>query len=84
MKEAWTLEVILAPGLRDQRIKSIRQSEKPEELESEFDHFDVDNSCPTSPFKALIVDSDFVHKQLLNGIKLAKPHYPSHIIKEKD
>ena len=28
-------------------------NKKPEELESEFDHFDVDNSYPTSP---LIVD----------------------------
>ena len=42
-------------------IKEISQfdNKKPEELESEFDHFDVDNSYPTSP---LIVDLDFVHK----------------------
>ena len=40
-------------------IKGVSQvdNKKPEELESEFDHFDVDNSYPTSP---LIVDLDFV------------------------
>ena len=34
-------------------IKELSQfhNKKPEELESEFDHFDVDNSYPTSPFK---------------------------------
>ena len=26
-------------------------NKKPEELESEYDNFDVDNSYPTSPFK---------------------------------
>ena len=41
---------------------------KLEELESEFDYFDVDNSYPTSPFKSRnIVDLDFVYKQLLDG-----------------
>ena len=42
-------------------IKELSQfdNKKPEELESEFDHFDVDNSYPTSP---LIVDLDFVYK----------------------
>ena len=39
-------------------------NKKPEKLETEFDHFDVDNSYPTSP---LIVDLDFVYKQLLDG-----------------
>ena len=34
---------------------------KPEEFQLEFDHFDVDNSYPTSPFKGRnIVDLDFV------------------------
>ena len=47
-------------------VKEISQfdNKKHEELESDFDHFDVDNSYPTSP---LIVDSDFVYKQLLDG-----------------
>ena len=52
-------------------IKELSQfdNKKPEELESEFDHFDVDNSYPTSP---LIVDLDFVYKQLLDGRKACK------------
>ena len=33
----------------------------PEELKPEVDHFDMDDSSPTSP---LIVDLDFVYKQL--------------------
>ena len=38
-----------------------------------FDHFDVDNSYPTSPFKGRgIVDLDFVYKQLLDGHKACK------------
>ena len=46
---------------------------KPEELESEFDTFDVDNSQPTSPFKGRnIVDLDFVCKQLLDVCKACK------------
>ena len=44
-------------------------NKKPEELESEFGHFDVDNSYPTSP---LIVDLDFVYKELLDGHKACK------------
>ena len=34
-------------------IKELSQfdNKKPEELESEFDNFDADNSYPTSPFK---------------------------------
>ena len=48
-------------------------NKKPEELESEFDHFDVADSYPTSPFKGLnIVDLDFVYKQLLDGHKACK------------
>ena len=36
-------------------------NKKPEELQSEFDHFDAANSYPTSPFKDRdIVDLDFV------------------------
>ena len=39
-------------------------NKKAEELESEFDHFDVDNLYPTSSFKGRnIVDLDFVYKQ---------------------
>ena len=51
-------------------IKELSQSEnkKREELESEFDHFNLDNSYPTSPLKGRnIVDLDFVYKQLLDG-----------------
>ena len=52
-------------------IKELSQfdNKKPEELESEFDHFDVDNSYPTSP---LIVDLDFAYKQLFDGHKACK------------
>ena len=32
---------------------------KPEELESEFNHFDVDNSYLTSPFKGHNIDRGF-------------------------
>ena len=43
-------------------------NKKPEELESEFDHFDLDNLYPSSPFKgSSIVDLDFMYKQLLDG-----------------
>ena len=40
-------------GQFERTIKELSQfdNKKPEELESEFDHFDVDNSYPTSPFK---------------------------------
>ena len=42
-------------------------NKKPEELESEFDHFDAASTYPTSPFKGRhIVDLDFVYKQLLD------------------
>ena len=45
-------------------------NKKPEELESEFDYFDLDNSSPSSPLKGLnIVDLDFVYNQLLDGYK---------------
>ena len=50
-------------------IKELSQfnNKKPEELESEFDHFDLDNSYRTSPFKGRnIVNLDFVYKQLLD------------------
>ena len=56
-------------------IKELSQSdnEKPEELESELGHVDVDNSYLTSPFKGRnIVDLDFVYKQLLDGHKVCK------------
>ena len=46
--------------------------EKPDELESEFDHFDVDNSYPSPCKGPNIVDSDFVYKQLLDGHKPCK------------
>ena len=43
---------------------------KPEELDSEFDHFDAANSYPTSPFKGRnIMDLDFMYKQLLDRHK---------------
>ena len=48
-------------------------NKKPEELESEFDHFDGNNSYQTSVFKGRnIVDLDFVYKQLLDGHKACK------------
>ena len=56
-------------------IKELSQfdNKKPEELELEFDHFDVDNSYPTSPFKGPdILDLDFLYKQLLDGHKACK------------
>ena len=52
-------------------IKELSQfdDKKPEELESEFDQFDVD----TSPFKGPnILDLDFVYKQLLDRHKACK------------
>ena len=56
----------------ERTIKELSQfdNKKPEELESEFDHFDAANSYPTSPFKGCnIVDLDFMYKQLLDGHK---------------
>ena len=56
-------------------IKELDQfdNKKPEELESEFDHFDLDNSYPSSPFEGRnIVDSDIVYKQLSDGHKARK------------
>ena len=53
-------------------IKELSQfdNKKPEELESEFDHFDAANTYPTSPFKGRnITDLDFVYKQLLDRHK---------------
>ena len=46
-------------------IKEVSQfdNKKQEKLESEFDHFDLDNSYPSSPFKGRnIMDLDFVYK----------------------
>ena len=59
-------------GRFERTIKELSQfdNKKPEELESEFDHFDLDNSYPSSPFKGRnIVDLHFVYKQLLEGHK---------------
>ena len=59
-------------GRLERTIKELSQFDpkKPEELESEFDHFDAANSYPTLPFKGRnIVDLDFVYKQLLDGHK---------------
>ena len=47
-------------------------NKKPEEFESEFDHFDLDYSYPTSPHKGCNMDLDFVYKQLLDGHKACK------------
>ena len=45
-------------------------NKKPEELESKFDHFDLDNSYQSSPFKGPnILDLDFMYKQLLDRHK---------------
>ena len=54
------------------RFKRTINDKKQEELESEFDHFDVSNSYPTSPFKCPDIDLDFVYKQLLHGHKACK------------
>ena len=59
-------------GRLERTIKELSQfdNKKPEEFESEFDHFDAANSYPTSPFKGrIIVDLDFMYKQLLDGHK---------------
>ena len=69
-------------GRLKRTIKELSQfdNKKPEELESEFVHFD--NSYPSSPFKGRnIVDLDFVYKQSLDGHKTCKT---IHNIKEKD
>ena len=48
----------------ERTIKELSQfdNKKPKELELKFDHFDLDNSYPSSPFKGrYIVDLDFVY-----------------------
>ena len=53
-------------------IKELSQfdNKKPGELASEFDHFDVDDSYPTSPFNGCnIVDLDFVYHGLFTNGK---------------
>ena len=50
-------------GQFEKTIKELSQfdDKKPEEFELKFDHFDLDNSYPSSPFKGRnIVDLDFV------------------------
>ena len=66
-------------GRLERTTKELSQfdNKKPEELESEFDHFDGDNLYPTSPFKEKkhqknIVYLDFMYKQLLDGHKTCK------------
>ena len=52
-------------GRPERTIKELSQfdNKKPDELDSEFDHFGVANSCPASPFKACnIVDLNFMYK----------------------
>ena len=59
-------------GQLKRTIKKLSQSDnkKPEELESEFYHFDAADSYPCSPFKGRnFVDLDFVYKQLLDRHK---------------
>ena len=59
-------------GQLKRTIKELSQfdNKKPEELESEFDHFDAANTYPISPFKGRnIMDLDFVYKQLLDRHK---------------
>ena len=59
-------------GRYKRTIKELSQfdNKKLEELESEFDHFDLDNSYtppPPPPFKSRnIVDLDFLYKHLLD------------------
>ena len=60
-------------GRFERTTKELSQfdNKKPEEIESEFDHFNLDHSYPTSPFKGRnIADLDFVCNYLM-GIKLA-------------
>ena len=60
-------------------IKALSQfdNKKPEKLESEFDHFDVDNLYPSSPSKGRnIMDLDFMYKQLFDGHDACKTTYP--------
>ena len=62
----------------ERTIKELSQfdNKNPEELESEFDHFDLDDSYPSSAFRRRnIVDLYFVYKQLLDGHKACKTHY---------
>ena len=69
----------LKKGRFKSTVKELSQfdNKKPEELESELDHFDVDNSYPASPFKGPnIVDLDFVYKQLLDGHKACETTLP--------
>ena len=69
----------MGKGRFKRTIKELSQFDhrKPEELESEFDHFDADNSYPTSPSKGRnIVHLDFVYKQLLDGHKACKTTLP--------
>ena len=64
---------IVSQGEADLKELSQFDNKKPEELESEFDHFDPDNSYSSSPFKGRnIVDLDFVYKQLLDGHKACR------------
>ena len=66
-------------GRLKRTIKELSQfdNKKTEKLESEFDHFDLDNSYPSSPCKGRnIVDLDFVYKQLLDGHKACKTSCP--------
>ena len=68
-------------------IKELSQfgNKKPEDLESEFDYFDMDDSYPSSPFKGRnIVDLGSVYKQLLDGHKGCKTTLSLTYIKEKN
>ena len=66
-------------GRFERTIKELSQfdNKKPEELESEFDQIDMDNSYPCSAFKGRnIVDLHFVYEQLLDGQKACKTTLP--------
>ena len=67
----------MGKGRFERTIKQLSQfdNKKPEKLESEFDHFDLDNSYTSSPFKGsniMDLDSDSVYKQLLDQHKACK------------
>ena len=76
--KSWNIFSLLTLFKRTIKELSQLDNKKPEELESQFDHFGLDNSYPSSPFKGPdIVDLDFMFtNNYLMGIKLAKPHYP--------
>ena len=60
--------------MKERRYSDRKNAEK---LDSKFENLDVNNSNPISPFKGCnIVNLGFVCQQLVEGVKLARTHYP--------